>query len=57
MATVIEDAQTRRELSVRSSQRAARFDWPRVLDQYLEIYGQLVGTQEQAGVVAGCRRQ
>ena len=30
MATLLEDAQTRRELSVRSSQRAARFDWPRV---------------------------
>ena len=57
MATVIEDAQTRRELSVRSSQRAARFDWPRVLDRYLEIYGQLVTTQEQAGVATGCRRQ
>jgi glycosyltransferase involved in cell wall biosynthesis len=57
MATVIEDAQTRRELSVRSSQRAARFDWPRVLDRYLEIYGQLVGTQKQAGLAAGFRRQ
>ena len=30
---------------MRSSQRAARFDWPRVLDRYLEIYGELVGTQ------------
>ena len=45
MATLLEDAQTRRELSVRSSQRAARFDWPRVLDRYLEIYGDLIGTQ------------
>jgi glycosyltransferase involved in cell wall biosynthesis len=57
MATVLEDSQTRRELSVRSSQRAARFDWPRVLDRYLEIYGQLVGTQKQAGLAAGFRGQ
>lgn len=48
MARLLGDAQTRRELSVRSSQRAARFDWPRVLDRYLEIYGELVGTQHPA---------
>jgi glycogen synthase len=48
MATLLEDAPKRRELSSRSSQRAARFDWPRVVDQYLDIYGELVGTQNAA---------
>jgi glycosyltransferase involved in cell wall biosynthesis len=56
MASLIEDAQTRRELSERSSLRAARFDWPRVLDQYLQVYGELVGTPKQADVAAGARR-
>jgi glycosyltransferase involved in cell wall biosynthesis len=56
MASLIEDAQTRRELSERSSLRAARFDWPRVLDQYLQVYGELVGTPKQADVAAGSRR-
>jgi glycosyltransferase involved in cell wall biosynthesis len=45
MATLIQDAQRRNELSGRSSQRAAGFDWPRVLDRYLEIYRELIGTQ------------
>ena len=45
MATLLQDGQRRNELSVRSSQRAARFDWPRVLDRYLEIYRELIGTQ------------
>ena len=58
MATLLEDAQTRREFSVRSSQRAARFDWPRVLDRYLEIYGELVGTQHPAlAPPSGSQRQ
>jgi glycosyltransferase involved in cell wall biosynthesis len=58
MATLLEDAQTRRELSVRSSQRAARFDWPRVLDRYLEVYGELVGTQQPAlAPPSGLQRQ
>jgi glycogen synthase len=57
MATLLEDAQTRRDLSVRSSQRAARFDWPRVLDRYLEIYGELVGTQHATlGQPSGSKR-
>jgi glycosyltransferase involved in cell wall biosynthesis len=48
MATLLEDARRRSELSARSSQRAARFDWPRVLDRYLEIYGEIVRTQNPA---------
>ena len=44
MATLLLDAQRRREFSVRSSQRAARFDWPKVVDRYLDTYGELVGT-------------
>ena len=46
MAMLMEDEQTRKQLSVRASQRAAQFDWPRVLDRYLQIYDQLVGTQK-----------
>lgn len=48
MAMLMEDEQTRKQLSVRASQRAAQFDWPRVLDRYLQIYDQLVGTQKPA---------
>jgi glycosyltransferase involved in cell wall biosynthesis len=58
MATLLPDAPRRRELSRRSSQRAARFDWPRVLDSYLEIYRELVGTQNPAlNAQSGSRRQ
>jgi glycosyltransferase involved in cell wall biosynthesis len=57
MASVIEDAEKRRELSERSSQRAVRFDWPRVLNQYLQVYDELVGTPRQADGTAGSRRQ
>jgi glycosyltransferase involved in cell wall biosynthesis len=48
MAMLMQDGEMRRQLSVRSSQRAARFDWPRVLDRYLHIYDQLVETQKPA---------
>jgi len=48
MAMLMEDEQTRKQLSVRASQRAAQFGWPRVLDRYLQIYDQLVGTQKPA---------
>jgi glycosyltransferase involved in cell wall biosynthesis len=57
MASVMEDTEKRRELSERSSQRAARFDWPRVLNQYLQVYDELVKTPKQADVAAGSRRQ
>ena len=48
MATLIEDPQTRRKLSVRSSRRAAQFDWPTVLNRYLAIYGEVVERQKPA---------
>ncbi len=43
MAALLQNAQTRNELSVRSFQRAAQFDWPTVVDRYLQIYGELAG--------------
>ncbi len=48
MATLIDDPQTRRKLSVRSSRRAAQFDWPTVLNRYLAIYGEVVERQKPA---------
>jgi glycosyltransferase involved in cell wall biosynthesis len=58
MAALMEDGQTRRELSLRSSQRAARFDWPRVVERYLEIYGELVGTENSSVALrSGAKRQ
>jgi glycosyltransferase involved in cell wall biosynthesis len=58
MAALMEDGQTRRELSLRSSQRAARFDWPRVVERYLEIYEELVGTENSSVALrSGAKRR
>jgi glycosyltransferase involved in cell wall biosynthesis len=56
MASIVEDSEKRRELSERSSQRAARFSWPRVLDQYLQLYRELVGAPKRADGAAGSGR-
>ena len=58
MAMLMEDGQTKKEFSRRSSQRAARFDWPRVVERYLEIYAELVGTEKSpVALRSGAKRQ
>jgi glycosyltransferase involved in cell wall biosynthesis len=46
MAEILQNARTRTDLSDRSYRRAAQFDWPMVVDRYLEIYGRLTGATE-----------
>lgn len=46
MAAILQDPQKRTELANRSFRRASQFDWPMVVDRYLEIYGELVRTSE-----------
>jgi glycosyltransferase involved in cell wall biosynthesis len=44
MAAILQNPQARTELADRSSRRASQFDWPMVVDRYLDLYGKLVGT-------------
>ena len=44
MAAILQDPQARTELADRSYRRASQFDWPMVVDRYLELYGDLVRT-------------
>ena len=43
MGMLMQNAEARNELAARSRQRASQFDWPVVVDRYLEIYRQLIG--------------
>jgi glycosyltransferase involved in cell wall biosynthesis len=43
MAAILQNPQTRTELADRSYRRASQFDWPMVVDRYLELYGKLAG--------------
>jgi glycosyltransferase involved in cell wall biosynthesis len=45
MSNLLHSAEARRELSARSYRRASQFDWPMVVDRYLEIYNKLVGSK------------
>jgi len=46
MSALLQNAQVRSDLAGRSYRRASQFDWPMVVDRYLEIYGRLVGARE-----------
>jgi glycosyltransferase involved in cell wall biosynthesis len=48
MTGILLDPQKRDELAKRSLRRASQFDWPMVLDRYLEIYRKLVETPEMS---------
>jgi glycosyltransferase involved in cell wall biosynthesis len=42
MGMLLQSAEARNELATRSRRRASQFDWPVVLDRYLEIYQELI---------------
>jgi glycosyltransferase involved in cell wall biosynthesis len=44
MAAILQNPQARTELADRSYRRASQFDWPMVVDRYLELYRDLVRT-------------
>jgi len=45
MAVLLQSPEARSELAARSCRRASQFDWPVVVDRYLEIYQELAGTK------------
>ena len=45
MTAVLQSAEARSDLSARSYRRAAQFDWPMVVDRYLEVYNDLMGSK------------
>jgi glycosyltransferase involved in cell wall biosynthesis len=42
MGMLLQSVEARNELTTRSRRRASQFDWPVVLDRYLEIYAKLI---------------
>jgi glycosyltransferase involved in cell wall biosynthesis len=46
MASLMQAEEARNELSARSYRRASQFDWPIVVDRYVEIYGKLTRNRE-----------
>lgn len=48
MGMLLQSVEVRNELATRSRQRASQFDWPVVVDRYLEIYQNLIGGRTRA---------
>ena len=47
MGMLLQSVEARDELAARSRQRASQFDWPVVVDRYIEIYQGLIGRQKR----------
>ena len=46
MGVLLRSAEARRDLATRSLRRASQFDWPVVVDRYMEIYQKLIEPKE-----------
>ncbi|HEY5741816.1 MAG TPA: glycosyltransferase [Terrimicrobiaceae bacterium] len=57
MSLILQSAATRSELSARSFRRASQFDWPVVVDRYLEVYDHVLGAKQSAATLSSSVRR
>jgi len=46
MAKLLQDNKLREELSQKGVERASLYSWQRTAEQYLELYGETIGSQK-----------